>query len=127
MPNHTLKRILGLDVGNHELTNMNLRTCPSCDNKYSLSEYFKIMLRFRDLKHSCNNCDAVLTLSLTWRFLLGLIAFSPLLFARAITTYLGNSLDISFWFGYVLFSLFLILWALFVYSFDRFKLLEYNT
>ena len=54
------------------------------------------MLRFRDLKHQCNYCGVDLTFIIAWRFLLGIIAFSPLFFAKTIATYLVNSLDITF-------------------------------
>ncbi|MFD2518749.1 hypothetical protein [Salinimicrobium flavum] len=103
---------------------MKSRTCPNCGYKYS----FGLHLRKHFFQNvfsnwNCKNCGALLTVDAKRRIILAIVGIAP----AALIPYLA-----SYFRGYYLaiehawmLAIFLVLtWAVFVFSFDRFKLVE---
>ena len=86
---------------------MNIRTCPHCNYKYSISEYKnQILFKFRFLEWNCKNCNKKLTFNFKRRVIVALtfvgvivilfalknaIGMTPLRWAALLTIYIIGS------------------------------------
>ena len=101
---------------------MNHRTCPHCSYKFSFWQYLKNPF-FKGVfsQWKCLNCGTCLSIDVKRRWLISFTSIVPLGFAPQFSHYLerfGVPSEYSWTLGLSI----LLVWALFIFSFDKFEL-----
>ena len=99
---------------------MNIRTCPHCNYKYSISEYRnQLRFKFGSLEWNCKNCNKKITFNFKRRIIVGL-AF---IFIYVILFALKNAIGMTSLRWAALLPIYII-GSFFIFIFDAFKKAE---
>jgi hypothetical protein len=103
-----------------ETNNVNIRTCPHCNYKYSIPEYKKqIPIMFRPLEWNCKNCNKKITLNFKRRVIVGLAFIGLFVILYAIKNTTGMTHPI-----WAVLLIICTIGAIFISAFDSFKKAE---
>jgi|ERR1035437_929588 hypothetical protein len=100
---------------------MDVRTCPHCNYKYSVTEYRnQVLFKFRFLEWNCKNCNKKLTFNFARRIIVALAFCS--LFVACLS--LKNTIGMTSLRWAALLTICIIGSSFFISTFDTFKKAE---
>jgi CXXC-20-CXXC protein len=101
---------------------MKHRTCPNCQYKYSLKEYYRIgLMKMFNPKWHCKNCNTLLTFHAGRRTFLIFIIIMPIAFSSAIIPFMMKYLHFTIIWSIILFAVLFFFWILLIFNFECFE------
>jgi len=98
------------------------RTCLHCGKKYSVTEYYsKAIFRNKDNGWRCSSCNTLLTYNTNRRIFLNFLVYLPGSIVGSILASSRHQLGLPFLAVLIIAIVFMLLLALVVYTFDKFK------